>query len=139
MNVIVLVTLVLWLLAAYHVVMGATALLVPDLAPRMVGSLYGASVAANGQVRYMTSMLGAQALVIGGLAVVAAQRPLANSPVIAAIMLLQLFRVFCRVRDRRVLAESFGVSNRANLAAIMLLSAQVVILALGVAYFSTDR
>ncbi len=127
----VLVTLVLWLLAAYHIVMGAIALFAPDLAPRMVGSLYGASVAAGGQIRYMTSMIGALALVVGGLAVVAAQRPLDNRPIIAALLVLQLSRVFCRVRDRRRLAESFGVSGRANSAAIAVLAAESVVLSLG--------
>lgn len=127
----VLVTLVLWLLAAYHIVMGAVALFAPELAPRMVGSLYGASVAAGGQVRYLTSMIGALALAIGGLAVVAAQGPYENRSIIAALIVLQLCRAFCRVRDRRVLAESFGVSGRANSAAVVVLVAESVVLSLG--------
>ncbi|MDB4893197.1 MAG: hypothetical protein JWL61_5052 [Gemmatimonadetes bacterium] len=131
MTVVVLVTLVLWLLAAYHIVTGAVALFAPDLAPRVVGSLYGATVASGGQVRYMTSMIGALALAIGGLAVVAAQRPYANRPIIAMLIVLQLCRVFCRVRDRRVLAESFGVNARANAAAIAVLVAESAVLTLG--------
>jgi len=126
----VLVTLVLWLLAVYHIVMGAVALFAPDLAPRMVGSLYGASVSSGGQLRYMTSMIGALALAIGGLAAVAAQRPYDNRPIIAALLVLQLCRAFCRVRDRRVLAE-LGVSGRANAAAIAVLVAESAILLLG--------
>ncbi|MEO5814817.1 MAG: hypothetical protein ABIT20_06010 [Gemmatimonadaceae bacterium] len=131
MSEVVLVTLVLWLLAAYHLVMGTVALFAPEVAPRMVGSLYGASVSTSGQLRYMTSMIGALALAIGGLAVVAAQRPYANRPIIAMLIVLQLSRVFCRVRDRRVLAEAFGVSGRANSAAIAVLVAESAILMLG--------
>jgi hypothetical protein len=127
----VIVTFVLWLLAAYHIVMGAVALFVPDLAPRVVGSLYGASVSTSGQLRYMTSMIGALALAIGGLAVVAAQRPYANRPIITMLIVLQLCRVFCRVRDRRVLAEALGVNARANSAAIAALVAESAVLALG--------
>jgi len=130
-SVMILVTLVLWLLAAYHIVMGAVALFAPDLASRMVASLYGASVVASAQQRYMTSMIGALALAIGGLAAVAAQRPYDNRAIIAAFLVLQLFRTFCRLRDRRVLAESFGVSGRANATAIAVLGAESVVLLLG--------
>jgi hypothetical protein len=127
----VLVTLVLWLLAAYHIVMGVVALFAPQSAPMVVRSLYGAAVTTNGQLRYMTSMIGALSLAIGGLAAVAAPRPYDNRAIIAALLALQLSRVFCRVRDRRVLAQSFGVSRRANVAAIAVLSAESVVLLLG--------
>lgn len=128
MSAMVLVTLVLWLLAAYHIVMGGVALFVPALAPKLVGSLYGATVATGGQWRYMTSMIGTLALAIGGLAVVAAQRPHDNRPIIAALIVLQLCRAFCRVRDRRLLAGSFGVSGRANSVAIAALITESAIL-----------
>jgi hypothetical protein len=127
----ILVTLVLWLLAAYHIVMGAVALFAPQFAPMLVRSLYGASVTPNAHLRYMTSMIGALALAIGGLAAVAAQRPYDNRPIIAALLVLQLCRAFCRVRDRRVLADSFNVSGRANSVAIALLGIQSIILGFG--------
>ena len=122
---------VLYLLAAYHLVMGAIAVLAPSVAPRIVRALYGATVVEDGQLRYMTSMVGALALAIGGLAAVAAVSPATNHPIIAALLVLEITRIFCRVRDRRLLAESFGVSGRGNMAAIALLAAESVILLLG--------
>jgi len=96
-----LVPRVLWLLAAYHLLMGAIALFAPRLAPRLVHSLYGASLAESGYVRYLTSMIGALAIAIGGLAVVAALSPARNRSIVAALRVLALSRIFCRLRDRR--------------------------------------
>ena len=126
-----LVPRVLWLLAAYHLVMGAVALCAPRLAPKLVRSVYGASLAESGYVRYLTSMIGALAIAIGGLAVVAAQSPPTNRPIVAALLVLALSRIFCRLRDRRLLAESFRVSDRGNMVAIALLALESTILALG--------
>ena len=126
-----LVRLLLWLLAAYHLVMGAIAVLAPSTAPRIMRALYGASVVEGPHLRYMTSMIGALAIAIGGLSAVAALSPAANRPIIAALLGLELCRIFCRIRDRRLLAESFGVSARGNKAAIALLAAESAILAIG--------
>lgn len=126
-----LVQFVLWLLAAYHLPMGALALCAPRLAPKLVRSLYGASIGDSGHVRYLTSMIGALAVAVGGLAAVAALSPATNHPIIAALFVLQLSRIFCRIRDRQLLANSFGMSVRANSAAILVLSVESVVLALG--------
>ena len=126
-----LVRFVLWLLAAYHLVMGAMALFAPSAAPPVIRSLYGASIADSGQLRYLTSMIGALAIAIGGLAAVAAPSPASNRPVIAALLVLQLSRLFGRVRDRRLLADSLHVSARSNAAAIVLLGGVSVVLFLG--------
>ena len=127
----VLVRVVLWLLACYHLIMGAIAVFAPGVAPRIVRALYGASVVDGPHVRYMTSMIGALAIAIGGLAVVAALSPATNHPIIAALLALQLCRVFCRFRDRKLLSESFGVSERRNAVAVGMLVAESVILLLG--------
>jgi hypothetical protein len=119
---------VLWLLALYHIVVGATALLVPGMAARMMRTLYGATLAETSALRYATSMIGALALAIGGLAAVAARSPHDHRPIVAALLALQLSRVFCRIRDRRVLVESLGVTARRNAAAIAVLGAESVIL-----------
>jgi hypothetical protein len=121
---------VLWLLAAYHLVLGAAALLAPALAVRLVRSLYGAAVPEGGAFRYMTSMIGALALAVGGLAGVAALAPAEHRAVVAALVCLQLCRIFCRLRDRRLLAASLGVSARSNGAAVLVLGAECVVLAL---------
>ena len=125
-----LAQLVLWLLAAYHLVLGAAALLAPGLAVRLVRSLYGAAVPEGGAFRYMTSMIGALALAVGCLAAVAAIAPAEHREVVAALVLLQICRLSCRLRDRRLLAQSLGVSPRSNGAAVVVLGVECVVLGL---------
>ena len=125
-----LATLVLWLLAAYHIAAGAAALLAPALAARLVRSLYGAAVPEGGAFQYMTSMIGALALAVGGLACVAALAPAENRAIVSALVALQLCRIFCRLRDRRLLAASLGVSARSNGAAVLVLGTECVVLGL---------
>jgi hypothetical protein len=118
------------LLALYHLLMGAAALFAPRSAPALMRRLYGASIGDTDVVRYMTSMIGALALAIGGLAAVAAVSPVANRPIVAALLVLQLGRLFCRIRDRRLLAASLAVTPRANAAAIAVLAIEAAVLAL---------
>ena len=120
----------LLLLAIYHLAMGALALLAPSRATRAVGTLYGARLGDTPELRYATSMVGALALAIGGLAAVAALHPHEHRPVIAALLALQLARIFCRVRDRRMLADALGVSPARNWAMVVVLGVEVAILAL---------
>ncbi len=118
-------------LAAYHLVMGTIALFAPSQAARAAGALYGARLGDAAPLRYATSMIGALALAIGGLAATAAAHPDDNRPVIGALLALQLARLFCRVRDRRLLADSLGVPPGRNAAMVAVLGVEVVILALG--------
>ena len=125
-----LARLVLWLLAGYHLAVGAAALLAPALAVRLVRSLYGAALPEGGAYRYMTSMIGALAVTLGGLAAVAALAPAENRAIVAALVVLQLARIFCRLRDCRLLAASLGVTARRNAAAVLVLGAECVVLGL---------
>lgn len=121
---------VIGVLALYHLVTGAMALFAPSRAARAVGALYGARLVDAPQLRYATSMIGALAIAIGGLAAVAAFDPYDNRAIIAALIVLQLARLFCRVRDRRMLAESLAVPPRRNAAMVAVLGLEVAILAL---------
>ncbi|MDB4887354.1 MAG: hypothetical protein JWN79_2792 [Gemmatimonadetes bacterium] len=123
-----LVSAVLWLLAAYHLTLGGTALVSPATAPRVMRALYGMSLPDDDAWRYLTSMVGMLALAIGVLAAVAALAPMQNRPIVAALLLLQLGRILCRIRDRRLLATSLGVSGARNLAAIAVLAAECAVL-----------
>jgi hypothetical protein len=123
-----LVSAVLWLLAAYHLTMGVTALVSPATAPRVMRALYGMTLPADDAWRYLTSMVGTLALTIGVLAAVAALAPAANRPIVAALLLLQLGRILCRIRDRRLLATALGVSGVRNSAAILVLVVECVVL-----------
>jgi hypothetical protein len=126
----VLLMLMIGLLAIYHLVMGAIALFAPSRAARAVGVLYGAQLTDGPQLRYATSMIGALAVALGGLAAIAAFDPFQHKPVIASLIALQLARLFCRVRDRRMLAESLGVAAGRNAVMMLILGAEVAVLAL---------
>ena len=129
-----IVQLVLLVLAAYHIIVGGIALAAPSYAPLLMRSFYGARLpASEGAVRYMTSMIGALALAIGGLAAVAALRPAAHMPIVAALLVLQLARMFCRIRDRKLLATSLGVHARSNSAAIAVLGLEAALFAVWLA------
>lgn len=126
-----LVQVVLFVLGGYHIIVGGMALAAPSYAPILMRSLYGARLPQNeGAVRYMTSMIGALALAIGVLALVAAPRPAAHRALVATLLVLQLARIFCRLRDRRLLATALGVSARSNAAAIAVLGLESVVLGL---------
>ncbi len=121
---------VLWLLAAYHVAMGAAALFAPSAAARLVRALYGATLPDDGAFRYAVSMIGALALAVGGLAAVAARAPTEHQSIVLALLVLQLCRAFCRIRDRALLARVYGIAPARNVAAIAALAAESTVLAL---------
>jgi hypothetical protein len=126
----VLLPLVLWALAVYHLSMGGAALLAPRRAMAALRPLYGASLPESAALRYATSMIGALALAMGALAAAAALSPADNGAVIAALFALQLCRAFCRLRDRALLAE-LGVTRRSNLAAVAVLAMECAVLLAG--------
>lgn len=125
-----LLSLLLWALAIYHLLMGAVALLAPRGAARVVGAIYGASLGDSPQLRYVTSMVGALAIAVGLMTLAAARDPLGLRPVLVALLVLQLARLFCRVRDRRLLAAAFGVTSVRNAMAAALLGLEIAILSL---------
>ena len=116
-------------LAIYHLATGAVALLAPRSAARLVGAFYGATLGDSPQLRYATSMIGALALAVGIVAASAAPDPLAHRPIIAALLVLQLARLGCRLRDRRLLLAAFGVTPRRNAVMVAVLSLEVLIFA----------
>lgn len=123
-------TVLLSALAVYHLVMGAVALLAPRGAARIVGALYGASLGDSPQLRYVTSMVGALALAVGVATLAAARDPIRLRAVLVALLVLQLARLFCRLRDRRLLAAAFGVTAGRNAMAAALLGLEIAILSL---------
>jgi uncharacterized membrane protein HdeD (DUF308 family) len=118
------VSAVLWLLGGYHLAMGVTALLAPARATRIVRGLYGATLPVDDAFQYAVSMIGALALAMGALAVAAARAPRDHREIVAALIALQATRALCRVRDRRLLAESLGVSPARNWAAVLTLAVE---------------
>ena len=119
------------LLALYHLGMGLVALLAPRTAGRLVGAFYGATLGDSAQLRYATSMIGALALAVGWTIVGALLISESFRWMMDTLIVLQLSRLFCRVRDRRMLATAFGVTPRRNAIAAAILGVEIVILTLG--------
>ena len=124
------VSILLVLLAIYHLLTGMLALLAPRQAARFVGAFYGATLGDSPQLRYATSMIGALAIAVGIAAGSAARDPAAHGSIVVALLVLQLGRLFCRVRDRRLLAAAFGVTPRRNAIMAAVLGFEIVILSL---------
>ncbi|NUQ21469.1 MAG: hypothetical protein HOQ09_10960 [Gemmatimonadaceae bacterium] len=127
---VTVLTLLLAALAIYHLVMGAIALLAPRQAARLVGAFYGATLGDSPQLRYATSMIGALAIAVGIAAGSAALHPVIRRPLVVALLVLQLARLFCRIRDRRLLAVAFGITPRRNAIMAAVLGVEIVILSL---------
>lgn len=121
---------VLLLLAVYHLVSGALALLAPSRARAFVRALYAAELQSTPQLDYLVTMIGAQALAIGALATLAAISPLEHRSVIGALALLQLLRAGARIARRRALHTSLGVPPSRNALAAALLVAEALLLAI---------
>lgn len=124
------VAVLLLLLAVYHLLTGMIALLAPRHAARFVGAFYGATLGDSPQLRYATSMIGALAIAVGIAAASAARNPAVHRPIVVALLVLQVARLFCRVRDRRLLAAAFGVTPRRNAIMAAVLGLEIVILSL---------
>ena len=52
------------------------------------------------------------------------------SLIVLALLVLQLCRAFCRIRDRALLARAFGITPARNTAAIAALAAESIVLTL---------
>ena len=120
---------VLAILAVYHLVTGALALVAPSKARQFARNAYGAEFVDTAPMDYLVSMIGAQALAIGVLAAVATSDPAGHRAIIAALALLQLVRAVVRVVRARVLRDSLGVSSQRNVIMVVVLLAEVAILA----------
>ena len=120
---------VLAILAMYHLVTGALALVAPSKARQFARNAYGAEFVDAAPMDYLVSMIGAQALAIGVLAAVAMPDPAGHRAVVAALALLQLLRAIVRVVRARVLRDSLGVSPQRNVVMVVVLLVEVAVLA----------
>ena len=126
----VAVRAVLWLLAAYHVVIGVASVVSHGTTSRIVARLYAGSLGEGGQLRYAVRMLGFYALAIGALVAVAATDPGAHRPIVAVVAALQAARAISRLLSWRLLADAFAVSRARNALAASMLAAESMVLLL---------
>jgi hypothetical protein len=116
-------------LAAYHLAIGALAVLSYQGTAAAVRTLYGAELDEGAQLRYAIRMLGLYALAFGFLLAAAAREPAAHRHVVLAAALLLIARGLMRLTLARPVAASFGVSarrNRAHAGGLLLLAALLI-------------
>jgi hypothetical protein len=116
-------------LAAYHLAIGALAVLSYRLTAVVVRTLYAATLEEGAQLRYAIRMLGLYALAFGFLLSAAAWEPAVHRHVVLAAAFLLIARGLMRLTLARPLAASFGVSarrNRAHACGLLLLAALLI-------------
>jgi hypothetical protein len=101
-------------LAAYHLAIGALAVLSYRRTAAAVRALYAAELEGGAQLRYAIRMLGLYALAFGFLLSAAAWEPAAHRHVVLTAALLLIARALMRLALARSVAASFGVSARRN-------------------------
>ena len=129
----VAVRAVLWLLAAYHVLIGVASIVCHRTTSRIFARLYAGSLGDGEQLRYAVRMLGFYALAIGALVAVAATDPGAHRPIVAVVAALQAARAISRLLSWRLLADAFAVSRARNTLAASMLAAESLVLLLAFA------
>ena len=116
-------------LAAYHLAIGALAVLSYRGTAAAVRTLYAATVEGGAQLRYAIRMLGLYALGFGFLLSAAAWDPAAHRHVVLAAAFLLIARALIRLISARPFAASFGVSarrNRAHAGGLLLLAVLLI-------------
>lgn len=131
-----LLALVLALLAAYHLAMGALCLLAPRGAARLAGALYALRTDESPALRHGVRMLGLYALALGALLAVAALDPRGHAEVAWVLAGLQLARAIARLVWRRDLERIFGIPQRRNAISAVVLVVEAAVIAIGLSQLS---
>ena len=126
----VLLRAVLWILAAYHLVVGVLSVSSLDLTARLTSRFYGIRLNDNPQLAYAVRMLGFYALAIGALLVVAARASRSHREIIVVVACLQILRGVSRILSRHELTGAFSLPPRRNVlnAALLFVEAAILIL-----------
>lgn len=126
---VVLARVVLAVLAAYHLTIGALSLLSIAATGTFMSRLYGVtSLDGSPQLRYAVRMLGLQALALGALAGVAAWDPRSHRDAIGVLAFLQAGRAVSRLVFRDLLRDAFGIPATRNAISAFVLAAEAAIL-----------
>jgi hypothetical protein len=127
--VVFLARVVLAVLAAYHLTIGALSLVSIGGTKAFMSRLYGVtSLDGSPQLQYAVRMLGLQALALGALAGFAAWDPRSHRDAIAVLAFLQAGRAVCRLAFRDTIRDAFGVPASRNTINAFVLVAEAAIL-----------
>ncbi len=103
----------LWLIAAIHILIGATLNFVPGAADT-IADAYGASVNWTPEFSYILKPLGAFMVALGIMAACAARNPLRCRPIIYGFVVLFVARALQRFAFANEIAEVFGIDSGRN-------------------------
>lgn len=109
----------LWMVCAFHILVGVGLNMGPGFAKVMAG-YYGASVEWTPQFTYILKPLGAFMLVLGLLAAAAARDPLRHKVTAYGFVVLFTIRALQRLVFRRELLDAFSISPARNLGNVAL-------------------
>lgn len=105
-----LLRIVLYLIAAYHLLLGAGGLLSTDTATKLARDLFGMELEVTPQSAYLTRLLSVYALAFGYFAGVAAADPSRNPALLDGIVLLYTLRIGLKLGSLKVYEEAFRAS-----------------------------
>ncbi len=99
------VRLLLWLIAAYHLVAGVAATFFKDAAVQVGSLLFGVGITMDGQTELLVRYLGAFGITLAVLAALAALDPVKNRAIIVGAVVYFLARAFDRVMFAALLEQ----------------------------------
>ncbi len=122
--------ILMWVIAAMHLIVGGGLNLVPGFAPFMA-EVYGAEVQWTPELGYILKLLGAFMFTLGVLAAVAALNPARHRVIMYGLVLLFLTRATMRLVWAQEIQGALGISpsrNIANMVFFSFVAASVVFL-----------
>ncbi len=104
----------LWVVCAFHIVVGAGLTLIPGMGQFMAGA-YGAEVNWTPEFSYIIKPLGAFMFALGLICIAAARNPLKNPMIIYGFVTLFAFRAMQRLVFAEEISEVFGIGATRNI------------------------
>ncbi len=104
----------LWLICAFHVIVGLGLNLSPAF-PQVMASYYGAAVNWSPELLYLVKPIGAFMLALGVMAAAAARDPLNNSPIVLGFVVLFVLRGIQRFAYHDEIASALSIEGGRNI------------------------
>src|SRR5438046_3054213 len=98
---------VLWLIAAYHILLGVGALLSEQTAEQLAANVFGLRLQLTPQSSYLVKLLGIYATVFGLVVGLAARAPENHPGILYVVIVLYLLRILNKVAFKKVQVEEF--------------------------------
>lgn len=104
-------SVILYVIAAYHIVIGIIPFLPSDTAIGLINSIFHMQFAVNDQIIYLGHLFGIYAIMFGLFTGVAAKNPSKHVNIINIAIVLYVLRILNRIFFASMLANAFHVST----------------------------